>query len=96
MTNDLPYELRLERAGVQCARRPDLFRVRRDWQGRQVAVRHIVTRGGYHQRTTYGWKFGVLVPADRDDQIAVRLASGAVQPIHYRKVISVWLDPPRV
>jgi hypothetical protein len=69
--------------------RPGLPRARREWMGRRVAVRYIVARGTYTRRSSMGWAWGVLVPAERDDQIAVRTKHG-VQPIHYKRVMHVW------
>lgn len=70
--------------------RRELPKMRREWMGRRVAIRYINARGNSYRRTSMGWKFGVLVTADRDDQIAVREKDGHKANVHYRRVTDVY------
>jgi hypothetical protein len=72
------------------AGRPQLFMVRREWMGRRVAIRYIKSRGHQRQRTSMGWKWGTLVPAQRDDNVAVRDKDGNVHSVHYRRITDVY------
>lgn len=72
------------------ASRPQLFMVRREWMGRRVAVRYIKSRGHEQRRTSMGWKWGVLVPAAKDDCIAVRTSRGDVEQVFYRRITDVY------
>lgn len=64
-------------------------RARAEWMGDRVCVRYIEHRGHQRRKTAIGYKWGTLVEATRDDQIAVDTKYGRVD-IHYRRVTDLW------
>jgi hypothetical protein len=72
--------------------RKELWKAKREWQGKRVAVMFIRQRGNAHQYNDERFVFGTFTTVDRDDQIAVMLPSGDVFRIHYRRVVLVYLQ----
>lgn len=70
--------------------RRQLPRMRREWMGDRVCLRHITgERGHATRRTRIALVFGTLSPGTRDDQIGVDTKDGHVD-IHYKRVQEVW------
>lgn len=70
--------------------RRELPKVRREWTGRRVALHYVKSRGHAYRRTSMGWKFGVLVKAERDEHISVKDNKGTVHNVHYTRVVGVY------